>query len=117
DVKITVILGCYTGTANSPRAQQAQQRLFLEIEPDIPGADDPQMPGPEIVDGSPIEILLDNRRADVGCTRNRRGVSELLADDSHHRRDCALLFGLRLGGLTLREGDRRQQRPAPGAEV
>src|SRR3954464_9168015 len=75
------------------------------------------MPWPKIVDRSPVEILLDDRRADVRRARYGRRVSEPLADRPHHRRDRALLLGHRLGFSPLRELDRGHQRPAPGAEV
>jgi hypothetical protein len=47
------------------RTEQAQQRLFLAVESDITGADDTQMPRPKILDRSPVEILVDDRRADI----------------------------------------------------
>src|SRR4051812_48870808 len=63
--------------ANSPRSQQAQCRLLFRVETEITGADDAQMPGPEIVDRSPVEILLDDCRADVRRARDGGSVSEL----------------------------------------
>src|SRR3954464_13602194 len=34
---------------NWPRTEQAEERLFFRVETDIPGADDAQLPGAEIL--------------------------------------------------------------------
>src|SRR6185503_17692296 len=66
--------------ANSPRPEQAQCGPFFDVEAEISSADDPQMPRPEILDGSAVEILLDHRRAHVRRPRDRGSVSEPLGD-------------------------------------
>src|SRR5436309_1801933 len=66
--------------ANSPRAEQAQCGLFFDVETEISSADDPQMPRPEILDGSAVEILLDHRRAHIGRSRDRGCVPEPFGD-------------------------------------
>src|SRR3954470_3388921 len=71
----------------------------------------------EIVDRSPVEILLDHRRADVRGARNRGGVAELLADLPPHRGYRLPLRGRRLRQPALGERDGGDQRPAPRAEV
>src|SRR5262249_30098786 len=48
---------------NSPRSEQTQRRRFLRIELDVVCAHDAQMSFPEIVDRSPVEILLDDSGA------------------------------------------------------
>src|SRR5581483_9752544 len=106
-----------TGGANAPGTQQAQCRCLFAVEAGIPGADDAQMPGTEIVDGSPVEILLHDRRADVGRARNGRSVSQLLADVAHDRGDPFLRLRRILGRILGGELDRGDQRPAPRSEI
>src|SRR6266571_5346034 len=72
---------------------------------------------PEIVDRSSVEILLDDRRADVRGTRYGRRISQPLADEPHHRRDAAPRLRRILGQIVLGERDRGDDRTAPGAEV
>src|SRR3954469_2292112 len=71
----------------------------------------------EILDRSPVEILLDHRRAYVRRTRDRGRIGELVGHLAHHRGDLPLR--VRRGGrlAALRQLDRGGQRPAPGAEV
>src|SRR5689334_3892961 len=75
------------------------------------------MTWPEMLERASVEVLVDDRRADVGGPRDGRGVAELLADGAH---DCGQRsLGLRLGfgRAMLRERNRREQCPAPRAEV
>src|SRR5215218_1314868 len=83
----------FSSTTNAPRAQQADQRLLLLVELRIARAHDAQMWWPEIVDRSPVEILLDDRGTDVRGPRHHRRISEPLTHRSHHRRDHTLLLG------------------------
>jgi len=39
--------------------------LFFTVETGVPSADDAQMPRPKVVDRTTVDILLDDRRADV----------------------------------------------------
>jgi len=58
--------------------EQAEQRLLLLVETDIPRADDPQMPRPEMLDSPPFEIRLDDRGAHVrrsGYRRRRKSLA------------------------------------------
>src|SRR5439155_7797338 len=64
------ILSSFARSAYSPRTQQADKRLFFEIKSRLTCPDDAQISRPEIVERSPVEILLDDGRADVGRTRN-----------------------------------------------
>ena len=48
------------------------------------------MPRSEIGDRSPVQVLLDHRRADVGRAADRRRVSELLGDAAAHGGDVLL---------------------------
>src|SRR3954453_17772111 len=79
------------------------------------------MPGTEIVDSSPFEVLLDNGRRYVRLSRDSRRISEPLRDPPHDGGDRALLVAFRLRKSLLAgalgEVDRREQRAAPGAEV
>src|SRR5688500_11364649 len=75
------------------------------------------MPRTEIVDRSPVEILLDDRRADVGGARDGRRIAEALAHLPHYSRDHPLRLRLALGDSVLGEADRGGERAAPGAEV
>src|SRR5262245_41917042 len=109
--------GCLTRTPNAPRAQQAEQRLLLWIEVQIPRADYAQMARAEIVNGSAVEILLDDRRAHIGRARDRRRVPEALADLAHHHRHGSFLLGRTLCRLCLGKLDRGDERAAPGAEI
>jgi hypothetical protein len=49
------------------------------------------MTGPEILERSPLEILIDDRGRNVRRPADRRGISELLCHAAHHRCDRALL--------------------------
>src|SRR4030095_13948210 len=71
----------------------------------------------KVIDGSTVEILLDDRGADVGGARNRRRISELLPDGTHRGGDRSLRRSLRLLHALLRQHDRRRQRAAPRAEI
>jgi hypothetical protein len=53
------------GTSNSPRTQQAEQRTLLAIESLGTRSDNAQMARAKIVDRSPVEILLNDGRADI----------------------------------------------------
>src|ERR671937_2145479 len=75
------------------------------------------MPGPEILDRSPAERLVDHGGADVGATRDRRRISEFLADVTHHRRNSPLRLTICLGRSVLGQCNRGEERPAPRAEV
>src|SRR5437764_5189502 len=75
------------------------------------------MPRPEIIDRSPVEILLDDGRADVGRPRDGRSVPELLPHPAHHLGDATLGGGLAVRWPLLRELDRGRQRAAPRPEV
>ena len=61
----TGILSGFSTLAYPPRAKQRECRLFLLIETDITRGDDAQMAWTEIIDRSPVEVLLDDRRRDV----------------------------------------------------
>src|SRR5207245_7685394 len=78
-------LGGRSRLLNSPRAEQGQKGLFLTVELEIPSPDDAQMPGTEIFDRCPVEILVDHRWAHVGATGNGRRVSQLRPHPPHHR--------------------------------
>jgi hypothetical protein len=75
------------------------------------------MAGPEIVDRSSLEVLLDNRRRDIRLSRHGRRISELLRDTLHDRRDRSLLLPFRLRKSlpvhTFRKVDRGEERAAP----
>src|SRR6266566_629873 len=75
------------------------------------------MARPKVVDRSPVEILLDDRRADVGGAGNRRGVTEPLADCPHHGDNCTLCLGFGLGRPALGKRNRRNQGTAPRPEI
>src|SRR5215210_4222650 len=113
----SAILRGFSRAPNAPRPQQAEQCLLLRVELQIAGADDAQMPRAEILDRSPVEILLHDRGAYVRGARHRRRIAEPLADNAHDGCDRSLLLGRGLCVLALRERDRRDERPAPGAEV
>src|SRR5262249_55537776 len=83
----------------------------------IARTDDAQMTWPEIVDRSPVEILLDDGRADVGRARNGRRIAEPFADLAHHGGDRPLLRRLALRRRRLGELDRPDERAPPGTEV
>src|SRR5205085_3595535 len=110
-------LRCFARAANSPRAKQADECLFLTIEAEIARADHPQVAWTEVLDRAPVQVLLDDGRADVRRPRDGRRVPEPLADRPHDRRDDPLRLRLCLDGAALRERDRSDERPAPGAEV
>src|SRR5437763_13440915 len=75
----------------------------------------------KIVDRSPVQVLLDNRRRDVRLASDRGSISESLRNPPHDRGDRPLLLTFRLRksllGGTLRQVDRSEKRPSPGAEV
>src|SRR5918994_7961943 len=75
------------------------------------------MPRAKVIDRTPVEILLDNRRADVRGSGHCRRVSELLSDEAHHGGDHAPGFALGLADPSLSEADGGRQRAAPGTEV
>src|SRR6187551_3195360 len=75
------------------------------------------MSRPEILNRSPVEILLDDRWADVRGPCHGRGVSKPLADAPHYVCHNALGLGVRLGDSVLRQRDRGGQSPAPRPEV
>ena len=70
-----------------------------------------------MLERAPVPPLLDDGRADVRRAGDGRGVAELVADPAHHRGEDAALVGGGLGRPVLGEGERRLERPAPGAEV
>jgi hypothetical protein len=59
------ILRSFSRAPYPERSEQAEQRQFLTIESDIACADDAQMAWTKVINSSPVEILLDDRRADV----------------------------------------------------
>jgi hypothetical protein len=65
DRKAKAILSSFARAPYSPRAQEADDSLFFQVQTDLARTDDAQMPWPEIVDRSTVEILLDDGRADV----------------------------------------------------
>src|SRR4051794_23066023 len=69
------------------------------------------------LDRSSLEILIDHSGTDVRSAANGRRVSKQLGDAAAGCADRALRVCLRLGGTALGEGDRRQERAAPGSEV
>src|SRR3712207_1241915 len=75
------------------------------------------MPRSKVVDRPPVEVLLDNGRADVRRARDGRSVAQALAYVAHHGRDGALRFGLGSRDSPLRERDRGGQSSAPRAEI
>src|SRR5262245_25333203 len=75
------------------------------------------MTRPEIVDRSPVEILLDDRGAHIGRARYGRSVPELLPHLPHHLGDAFFRLALCLGQIFPRELDRGDERPAPGPEI
>src|SRR5215211_7608194 len=107
----------FTGRANSPRAQQAEECLLLWLELGITRGDNAQMAGSEIVKCASLEVLLDHRRTDVRRSANGRGIPELLGDRTADRGDDLFPSGLGLRRSVLGEADRGEQRPAPGAEI
>src|SRR5918994_5354254 len=104
-------------TANTPRAEQTEERVFFRIETDIARLHDAQMPRTKVIDRSSVEILLDHGWAHVRVARDRRRVSEPLADHPHHVCDHLLRLGVGLGRAVLCERDRSRERAAPRAEV
>src|SRR5438270_13218012 len=91
--------------------------MLFQIEPDISSAYDTQMSGPEILDRSPVEILVDDGGTYVRAPRDRRRVAELLPHAAHDGGNDTFRLGLRLDGTALGERDGRDQRPAPRAEI
>ena len=92
------------------------------VEPDLARADDAQMPGPEILDRSPVEILVDHRRRDVRGAADGRRISELLARRAASRRLTERFSSVFVSGKPSRlarsaKRDRGEQRPAPRPEV
>src|SRR4051794_4895757 len=75
------------------------------------------MPRPEILDRSPVSILLDDGGADVGRTCNGRRVSEPLADLAHYLGNASLRLRLGFGRAVLGELDRSRQRSTPRPEI
>src|SRR5690348_18065969 len=71
----------------------------------------------KVINSSPVEILLDDRRAYVRRARNCGRISEALADLSHDARDGSLRLRLSLGDAVLGESHGRGERPAPRAEI
>src|SRR5579884_2650268 len=79
------------------------------------------MPRPEILERSPLEILVDDRGAHVGGARHRGRIAEVLRDTSHHRGDGpsrrSLGFGNPVAADPLGEVERGEERPAPRPEI
>ena len=75
----------------------------------------------EIVDSSPVEVLLDYRGRDVRVPRHCRRISELLRDSPHDIGHGPLLLGFDcrepLLVDALREVDGGEERSAPCPEV
>src|ERR687888_185057 len=111
------ILSSFPSAAYSPRPKQAEDGLFFEIEAGLARTHDTQMAWAEIVDSSAVEILVDDRRADVRRTGNRRRIAELLADCAHDGGDRPLCLRLRLGRPVLGERNGSDQGPAPRSKV
>jgi hypothetical protein len=55
----------YARSPNSPRSEQREQCALLDVESGIAGSDYSQMSRPKIVERAAVEILLDNRGADI----------------------------------------------------
>src|SRR5215468_11165881 len=72
--------------ADFPRTKEAQQGPFFWVESGVARTHDAQMRCTEILDRSALEILVDQRRTDVGAARNSRRIPELVADATHHAR-------------------------------
>src|SRR5262249_16430705 len=104
-------------SVHSRRSKQAEKRLFLQLEPDFAGREDAEMSRPEILERSPVEILVDHSGRYVRGAAYRRGVSESLAHAPHRVRHGAALGRGSLHRPALRECDRRRQRASPGVEV
>src|SRR2546429_7717626 len=113
----TSILRSFTSPAYSPRTQQADKRLLLGIQTRLARPDDAQMARPEIIDRSPVQILLDDGGTDVGSARNRRRIAEPLADGSHYCGDRALSLRRSLRRRAPRQSGRPDERAAPGTEI
>src|SRR6266540_7082883 len=75
------------------------------------------MTRPEVRDRAAVEVLLDDRGADVGRPSDGRRISEALGDPAHDSRESTLRLGLPGGNLPLGERDRSGERAAPRAEV
>src|ERR1041385_6841326 len=84
--------------------EQCQKRLLFGLQP--------RLSGWKVGDRCSLEILVDDRRRNVRRTTHRRRIAELRGDVPHHGGDGPLAVRLAPG-----EFDRREQRPAPGAEV
>ena len=63
------------------------------------------MARPEIVDRSPVEILIDHGGTDVRRTRNRGCIAQSLTDGAHHRGDRTLRLPLGLHRSVLGKRD------------
>src|SRR5215831_17800208 len=72
--------------ADFPRTKEAQQGPFFWVESGVARTHDAQMRCTEILDRSALEILVVQRRTDVGAARNSRRIPELVADATHHAR-------------------------------
>ena len=77
-----------------------------------------KLPRAEILDRSPVQVLLDDSRADIGGARRRPACFRASPRPSASPRAMRLLrLGLALGRLLLGELDRGSQRAAPRPEV
>ena len=72
---------------------------------------------PELGQGLPGAIVIDQHRAHVRRTRDCRGVAELAADGPHHGGKLARCIRVRARRAAPFELDGREQRAAPRAEV
>ncbi len=80
-------------------------------------ADDAKVARPEVLDRATIQVLLDDRGADVRRPRDGRRIPESFANASHDRRDDSLRFGVAARNVPFGERDCRRQRAAPGSEI
>jgi hypothetical protein len=105
------ILRSFTSPTYSPRTQQADKCLFLGIQTRLARPDDAQMARPEIIDRSPVQILLDDGGTDVENAGNSRRVAEPLQPVTEEPRAACLQE------LTHRPGELRVygSRPHPNA--
>src|SRR5436305_2438768 len=75
------------------------------------------MAWPKIVDRSAVQILFDDRGADVRGAGNGRCIPQALAHAAHDCGHDTLLLCHRLDDAALGKGDRGFERAAPGAEI
>src|SRR3954451_6836324 len=75
------------------------------------------MSGPEILDRSAVEVLLDDCGTDVARARDRRRIPEAFADRPHDGGNTSFRLGVGLGKSALGKADRRREGAAPRPEI